>query len=217
MNVVLDMSSWSVSETSWWRRYISMSERKSSLEREIQGHPHIDGNQTTRQNETTWGEYRTRRKSGYQSVGTPTLNGQEKEMSLQRKPRRNFQSSKFTILLWTWKQRPWVGFSLSISSAIHDWVGKSAYSRFKVRESIFVTCPNHVLQTNLVTNLIFWSPSAWIQFLSLFRTVKKEEKKEKQPLTFRSYSDIHSKAMYSIRHKPSQRIPASGKVTLRPW
>lgn len=110
------------------------------------------------------------------SLGTPNNrrpgNGKEPAKETQEE----LQSSRFTTLLWTWRQSPRVGFSLSISGAIRDWVGKSAYPGFNIRKPTFATHPNHVLQTNLVTKLMFWSPLPEYNFSILFRTLKKKKK-----------------------------------------
>lgn len=85
----------------------------------------------------------------------------------------------------------------------------------RTRKPIFTAYPNYVLQINLITKPILWSPSAWIQVLNLCKTVK--ERKQAIAWWSEAAPEMPSQAMYSpARHKPSPRIPDSDKVTLRP-
>lgn len=97
-----------------------MSGRKSSLEIKIQGHQPIDGNHTTRQNETTEGEYTERRNSGSASVGTPSTewpgNGDEPAEEVEK------ELSEFPIhySVTNLETKTLSGFNVSTPSTIQD-------------------------------------------------------------------------------------------------
>lgn len=97
-----------------------MSERKSSLEIKIQGHQPIDGNHTTRQNETTEGEYKGRRNSGSESVGIPSTEWPGNGDEPAKQTEKEFSEFQIHCTVMNLETKTLSGFNVSTPSAIQN-------------------------------------------------------------------------------------------------